>query len=80
MSDFDFGVAFQGVQAQFGQKGHEWLGSGDSATTAGDIIKFEVTKADGTPLDAAVTIEGLYATAILEITSDQSNTAAATQP
>lgn len=50
------------------------------AVTAGDIIKFEVTKADGTPLDAAVTIEGLYATAILEITSDQSNTAAATQP
>lgn len=37
MSDFDFGVAFQGVQAQFGQKGHEWLGSGDAATTAGDI-------------------------------------------
>ena len=50
MSDFNFGVAFQGVQAQFGQKGHEWLGSGDAATTAGDIY-FAIVAAEDSQID-----------------------------
>jgi len=35
MSDFDFGAVHQQVQAQFGQKGHDWRVNADGATTAG---------------------------------------------
>ena len=33
MSDFNFDVRYQGVQAQFGQKGHEWVGTGETTTS-----------------------------------------------